>query len=535
MQLDSGSSLAKGAAHRVSPWSLPVPLQDVWPAIALFLLSLCLTAFTWERVTWWTGDSFQYLRLGENLLAGRGQVALEGTPNFFFLPVYPVAVALLDLILRSPVTSGRVISALGSAFSVAALFLVARRWFSTPVVLLGSALYLCLPLRIWSSSWVMTEGLYCGLVWGAVLTSTAANRAGSVAAGLLGGLASLTRPEGMLYLPMVLALQFLTRSFNARLTALRSAVTVAAFLSVVLPYLVCVYSQTGQWMSAGRLEFNLTWAHAQDLGVPLASLTRFDEQRLQPELPDFSLSWQNMVARYTRNAHAELQRLTYLLGPSWLTPGLLLLGLLGTVAATGSDRRRRPRLLQQLLLCAPLLALPLLFISDRLMLSSLPLMSLWLAQGACLFADWVTARLDSSFWRLGVIAAVAAVLALSYSVRVTTVRPEVLSPTMEVGQLLREDALDAGLGQATIMASDPAVAYFAGLRWVAPPAANLPSTLRYARELGATYLVIRREERFWEGGRELWQLDDLLPGLVPVPSPARAASFEVFRVVGDVR
>lgn len=513
----------------VSVLRLRVLPANVWLGIGLAALSLGLTVLTWDRVTWWTADSFQYLRLGENLLGGRGHVTLEGTFNAFFPPVYPLALGLLDLVVHSPEASGRAVSAVGSAVSVCIVFLVARRWFAVPVALLGSVLYLGLPLRIWSSSWVMTEGLYTGLVWGAVLLALRSSPVAMLLAGCLVGLAFLARPEGSLYLLVALGLRILARPSSMTSLMRQSLLMVGAFSLVALSYWTYLYTQSGQWTIAGKLEFNLAWAHAVDEGLSLADIVRFDETALRPMLPDHAVSVADIVSRYPRNVAMELERLSYLMGPSWLTLALLAFGVLGIIGI--SPARQKPiHLCEQGLLILPLLVLPFLFISDRFLLSSLPVLCLWLGLGMLEMGRWCADRLGAGWWGGASAVGLATIVLTAYTARVVAVRPQSLALETQVGQTLRDYVTGGERSRVGVMTSDPAIAYFAGQDWMALPSTDLDHALRYAEKLKADYVVLRDSDPAWLQSEGLWRSSLTSFRVMPTRLSSQTTSVRILRM-----
>lgn len=502
-------------------------------AVVFFLFSLGLTVLTWNRVKWWTDDSFQYLRLADNLWHGHGHVALEGFPNFFFPPVYSLVVGFLDKIVQNAVISGRVVSAIGSAFSIVAFYLVARRWFSRSIVVLAAALYLASPLRIWSSSWVMTEGLYSGLIWGAILAAFAGTNGFSVAVGLLCGLAYLTRPEGILYVFVVVAIQVLQALPHPRRGMQRAGLTVFAFGVVAFLYLLYVHNQTGRWMFAGKLEFNLAWAYAQDRGVPLAELMRFDPNTLQVTLPDYTMTVMDLARRYVRNVRFEIDRLGYLLGPSQVTIALLLFGLASGLAWARQKSHRAHRwvsLMEQGLLVLPLAALPVLFISDRFLISSVPILCLWLSLGFFEVGTWMAERYDMSWWNRVVPLTLFVLFGLAYTFRVVSVHPETLEVQQRIGAMIQAEVQRSQGGRVRVMTPDSAIVYFAGQEWINVPNANADELLRFACKTQAKYLVIRETDRAIPAAAELFGSSASPAGLTRFALTGAAPSIRLYRV-----
>lgn len=500
-----------------------------WLWAAVFLtLSLILSALTWDRVRWWTGDSFQYLRMGANLISGAGHTALGGKPEFYFSAGYPAVVGLFDLVLQNPILSGRLVSTFGAAFSMGASYLLFRRWEAKSIALISAWLLLLLPLRIWSSSWVMTEALYMGCVWMALLASSRPRLRWAWIAGLLIGAAHLVRSEGLLYLLPALVI-LLSRVRGERRRSLQgAALMIGAALLIAIPYLYYGRQQSSTSGLREKLAYNLAWAGAAERGASVDHLLRFDEQSVAVRIEVPGLTLGSLATRVLRNARQAAERLAYHLGPSQLTLPLILLGLLGLAL----DPLRSPvmggRLFEQAVVLAPLMAVLLLFVSDRFLLVSAPLVCLWLGKGISEAAWWVSARSDQRRWKPWAAAGFLLIFSAVYFLRQDYPLPASLEPEKTAAGALGEDAAAHNIETPRVMAVETIIPYFADGEWVAPPPADLAATLLLARKANVNYLVVGSQDRSWPAAPQLLAGLDLPAELLPLSTALTDDGIKVF-------
>lgn len=203
-------------------------------------------------------DTPDYDEIAANLLAGEGFVA---TSNWFGhelrawrAPLFPLFLAAIYAITGADDTASRhtavrVVQALLGALTVVLVYWLGWRLWPSAALLAGW-LAACYEPLIASANEVMTEVLFTGLlVAGLTAVVEARHRSGSswrwpVAAGLLLGLATLTRPVGLLAVPAVLAvaawedLRAINGIRQSRRWALFSGRVSLGVLVVMLPWTV---------------------------------------------------------------------------------------------------------------------------------------------------------------------------------------------------------------------------------------------------------------------------------------------------------
>ncbi|MDP8925027.1 MAG: glycosyltransferase family 39 protein, partial [Chloroflexota bacterium] len=236
MEAPPSPAASTSAPRRIEGPLGAVPL-DLWAALFVLALALVMRlAFSFRAPPFVTNDSLSYLLPGFDLAHGLGFAPILKRP-----PLYPAfvggVIALFGEELRVLVLVQHLIGVLVAL----ATFALGRLAFGTAVGLLaGSLTALSGPLLI-MEHYLMSETLFAALQVGALLAYLLGARSGRlrlfVAAGLLLGLAALTRPIAQLTLVVMLAgLPMLAPSWRPALRA--AAVMLAVFAVTVVPWMV---------------------------------------------------------------------------------------------------------------------------------------------------------------------------------------------------------------------------------------------------------------------------------------------------------
>jgi 4-amino-4-deoxy-L-arabinose transferase-like glycosyltransferase len=354
---------------------------------------------------YWTGkplthDELEYLHLGHSLASGQGlrytSEADIDLPNERYgrAPLYPIFIAALEWTLGHDaiVRNVRIAQAFAGTAAVLLLALLARRTAGPRAGLVAAWLAAIYPPLVWLCGFMLSESLYVVLALGTVLLlgtlvddraeppSPSRDRRVGFAAGVLAGVAVLTRPA-MLFFLVVAAVALLMKR-RVRLVV----VLALGSLLVVAPWTVRNVREYHRFIlvaSEGGITF---WTGNHPLSPGEGDMAanpaiKLESRRLRAEHP--SLTEEEMEPIYYREALAAIRmdplwwsgllirKLFYTvvpLGPSytlhsWLyrtasiVPYLLILplGVLGLVQAC--RRGRTPRALLWLLASAVLVAL----------------------------------------------------------------------------------------------------------------------------------------------------------------------------------
>ena len=199
-------------------------------------------------------DSHSYDRMAVSL-ADHGtlpssQIPLAGGPTAYPPPGYPVALALAYRIVGTGSAhtrweAGRMEEALLGAIAVVLIALIAARLFGRAAGLLSGAIAAVYPPLVLVGSSLMSESLFIPLVLAAVLTALITRDADgghrlrwAVAAGVLVGLAALTRSIGIVLILPILFLVWTARPRRSWRAARTPLVVLAATLVTIAPWAI---------------------------------------------------------------------------------------------------------------------------------------------------------------------------------------------------------------------------------------------------------------------------------------------------------
>jgi 4-amino-4-deoxy-L-arabinose transferase-like glycosyltransferase len=190
-------------------------------------------------------DQLDYEGLAYNLSVGAGYVIAAGTPtaqrapgtSFALLPVY-------ELVGRSFVW-GRIWFCLLSALTCVATAWVAKQCFGPVTAIIAAAWLACYPGHFYYAMHFVSEvpyGLWLVMACGFSLRALASTGKGATlfdaAAGLLWGLAVLTRPQMLFILPVVAATLIVSRRGVSGSTWSHAIAQVIVMGLVILPWVV---------------------------------------------------------------------------------------------------------------------------------------------------------------------------------------------------------------------------------------------------------------------------------------------------------
>ncbi|MBN1446030.1 MAG: glycosyltransferase family 39 protein [Candidatus Omnitrophica bacterium] len=147
-------------------------------------------------------DEFEYARVAENFLAGRGLMAGEGIKGFR-PPLYPLMLSLFYS-LHLNLIAIRIIQCIISAFTVCLVYIAGKKIFSEKIGLWSGIITAVYPFFIFYNGFLLTETLFIFLTLAAIyyFVSLTEKSFSSARAGVMLGLAGLCRPIMQIYLPI---------------------------------------------------------------------------------------------------------------------------------------------------------------------------------------------------------------------------------------------------------------------------------------------------------------------------------------------
>ncbi|MBX5489758.1 MAG: glycosyltransferase family 39 protein [Chloroflexi bacterium] len=508
-----------------------------WPRalLAIIVAGAGLRAVLWPVAVQrpLIGDDASYAWQALRLLAGDWPAAVGQV----FPPGYAVTIAL-----ASPLTGGDLaaaaylVSVLASLLLIPVLFYLTRPLYGERVALLAAFLAAIYPRFLEMGLTPLSEMLYTLLLASALFLTLAllgAIQRGrrvllwGVATGALVGAAYLTRPEGLVYLgPIGLLVLLAAAAHNRWKDALLAGTGLALGLApLLLPYVLYLHSQLGQWTISGKLG-NLAQGTLMTRGADLeAAFYRLtpDGTRLIVDSPEmaqnYPVSIREFVAHYTRNLYDEQMFLVQV-----LPLPVLLVTFLGWLLGL----RRRHHWLAWLTLSSFVLVYVLLypafFLYTRYFVPFVALVIPWLALGTVALERYLPripaldghAGLRRLYRSAPVLGVTLVLLVVAGAYRVTAQRQPTWEATVAAGRWLT----DNGHSAARVMAvHGAALSFYGRLHEYAlmTPYADYPDLLRYARYRDVAFLVV--EERFLATRPTFGALLDWRhppPGLQPV-------------------
>jgi 4-amino-4-deoxy-L-arabinose transferase-like glycosyltransferase len=216
------------------------------------LLALGLRAWVAVDQEILMGDAPRFLAAAQLFLDGEFRAALA----YDYHPLTAVLIALTSLATGVGLESaGLIVSVLSGGIATAALYVLARDPFGERVALVAALLFAVHPQIVKAATGVQSDGLHLAFfLVGALLAWRALEKGrflDALGAGILCGLAYLTRPEG-LAVGVVLGGWLVVDLARRRISWRRFGRVAAGFASVLLifggPYLLAMKAHTGSWV-----------------------------------------------------------------------------------------------------------------------------------------------------------------------------------------------------------------------------------------------------------------------------------------------
>ena len=379
--------------------------ESLWLPIFLYgLLAFVLSFFLLPPNNFIGYDGVYYARMAENVMAGRGITAGFEVP-YAHPPLYPILMGILSkLFFHDTEFSGHFISILAFSFTIIPVFLLARTVYSVSTAHWTSFLYATHGFLLINSNLVMTETLFTLLVMSQIYlvhhaTQEEANRISpGIFIGIIGGLAYLTRPEG-LFVSVVAILSLFLLSPKPFVPKTRLIlVSLTAFLVFFLPYVSFVHHKAHKMPLSGAMTELLVmkrmhtssaeqYLEAKKIYEGLTSdKTRPKVEELDEQFDFFDYLRANHFALLRQVFPSVIVRIMginqYLFGGV----GFLLIGA-SFFSAPWDQRRRRAELLFLLFLSTFLPVLFGIFIPKRF-LTYFPIFLIWMGNGIEVLRSW---------------------------------------------------------------------------------------------------------------------------------------------------
>jgi 4-amino-4-deoxy-L-arabinose transferase-like glycosyltransferase len=355
-------------------------------------------------------EGVYYLRLAENIIAGRGYVGLrENGIQFLYPPLFPGLIAFGTALFGHAEVVARIIDImLGSALVVPA-FLIGRILSGDPAAKLAALLTAVHPFLIAMSTVILTETLYAlllliGFYAAFVATRSASPLRSAALAGACFGLAYLVRPEGLIFMAIG-ALGLLVAQRRPSWSGARPAGTlVLCGALLAIPYMAWLTISAGQFLIEAKSAENYAQKMQLFAHVPvgeiyfglnddltpkgLSLISNLEEIKREKVTPGVALKFALGAARQTLPDLVSRLAMTAVLGNPFLA-GYAFLGFIIGL------RRRELWLLHAALATIiagtafALFLAPTQSFQDRYLFPTLMPMLIWAAIGIALLSTWI--------------------------------------------------------------------------------------------------------------------------------------------------
>jgi len=491
--------------------------------IILYLLVLALTIrlislFTFDFIDSGGGsDTVTYLLLARNLFTGKGFTEF-GLPHTVHHPFYPVLIGIFWKLSGDLLFAGKLIAVLSGAFLVIPVCWLGAYLFDARTAVFSGLLTAVFPVLVYGSTEPFCESLYTFLLISSMALLWVGLKNKKLPwlfpAGILLGMAFLTHPMGLSFVPLFIFFLFLVQfSFlktNWRRFVLRVIVLIAGFVITCFPFWLRIHALTGKWQLSGSSHFqDLTLRLDQVEGMEEGEVIfRHMESLFQPSEPGEAREGMGMgelarshpglmvkIARFNLgDGFRELLKTARFLGlPPWLLIFFLAGGIVfiaAMVAVSFIRKSDRLSLVFLALMFLPMLTFVIVIIEHRYFYPFLPLalivFSRFLSRGMFAsegkpgwrglfnFGVWVL-FLALTAGSVFVVYRKAAKISIPYEYKMMGEWME-----EEIGSIEDEKVMMFRLG----------VSYYAGCRWNVFYWGNYPGLIAYLKEREIEYLLI---------------------------------------------
>lgn len=472
--------------------------------ILAFSLSAALLPFNYFP----TPDGVNYARVGQNFFAGRGLRSNLNEVYTLHPPFYSLLIGAADLFLRDLEFSGHFVSMLAFALTLLPLFLLARDIYSERAAHWASLLYLSHGFVLIYSNMMLSENLFTLLLIFELYLAHSLIRGGgqamlrSAGMGMAGGLAYLTRPEGLLF-SLAMGLAFLLLARETRAEKARGGILfLFAFLVFFLPYQHFVRQSTGE-KNLSRLvpysviERSLGLSHSGDWLEVKKMYHGLNEEKTRLKIEELArdFDWLDYLRRdnfhLLRSAFFSLgvralELNSYLFGGA----GYFLLGACFFAFPWDPNRKRSELLL--LLFLLPFASYLFTNFMVRRYLVIFPVLLIWVGQGLEVTRNWARGSFGLSHrasLALNLILCLALALPSAGYLRRSLTQADLPFAQKEMGLWLKENR--PGIEKETVAAEHPYLHFFSGAQFLRLPyVQNLEDLRRYLNHHGARYFAV---------------------------------------------
>lgn len=507
-------SLETETSVPVRPRSLLTPGRCLLLIMLMSVVARILVTLSHQMIQF---DETAYVRMAENIAAGKGPLDISGLTTTHYSPLLPLLIAGTAVFLKNYILSGYVVVAIFGTLLVVPTYLLGRELIGTRAGLMAAALMAILPFYVGTSEYIYSETVYIffllsGLYFGWVMLKTG-RRASGAMAGVSLGLAYLANPSGLFYVMtlLVLALIVAWRKGAWRRMAWPVGLFLFCFMIFAAPYIWYMHHELGRWTYSGKFIAGNTYSATHniprdDIGawekelMPLnadgteVKVLELEQDSTLNNPVNFILHYPMLAGKnFFKQVYELHARVLQQVFPIWL---LALLGL--GLFARGWDRSRALALGYLWIMTLPVMLVLSMLAFPRFFMPFIPFVMIPTAIGWLRLEEWAAGTISNTIigkrreimlrlapWVVGV-AVLAPVMALA---GLTVLKHGYATEYKDAGLWLKDNA---GSGKK-VMNREFSSAYYAGGTAVVLPYDTYERTTGFARVKGVDYMIISRK------------------------------------------
>ncbi len=205
-------------------------------------------------------DVAAFGRLGRNFIeSGTYSFGENYNMGVFFPPGYPLFIGTLNLLMRDIFFSARLVSFISSLITIPLFYLIAKELHNEESGLFAAFAYAVYPLSIILGVYGNSDALFFCFFFLAVYVFLLSLKKDCISfyvlLGVLIGIATITRPEGM-FICILPVLHFLgllgQRPLSNKRHVIKFIIMLSLFVMILSPYMLFVKSYTGKFALSGK-------------------------------------------------------------------------------------------------------------------------------------------------------------------------------------------------------------------------------------------------------------------------------------------
>lgn len=421
-----------------------------------------------------------------------------GVLDVYWAPLYPILIGIVSRLTNSPLTAATVLSIAAGAAAVPLIYYFVREFYGATEAVIAASIAVFFPHLINSVFEIGTENIYFLTLIGAVLTGWRGLQHQDakyfLLAGILLGLAYLTRPEAFGYLAFFIIFIIVKNRLLNRTNGSRPVLQIAAlllgFFVLATPYLFYLRQATGHLTISGKAQANLAAGLLEPDDADSENNADAVAGRDSTSLRDAKI----IAVAFARSL-IEIQKIL-----TFLVPSLLMLPVgLGLFGEIWKSERAEKELYLISFVLVTIAGYALAVSQTRYFYILLPIFFGWMARGFIRLGEWLQQTALHSmpfrFQRLvdfRIVLAAAGFLLFLYLLPINFF----MRPTEKSWKENAFEERDAGLWlkshgkpNATVFSASLRPVFYAEAKQVLPVSENLEDVLRQLKNQPVDYII----------------------------------------------